>query len=84
MITVLLFARLREELGTERVELPAPADGWSLAELISALAGRYGAVWQEKLTAPHVIVSRNQEVFTDSERFRAGDEVAFYPPVTGG
>lgn len=85
MITVLLFARLREALGTDRVELAAPpATEWTLAELIEVLADRHGDAWRAELTAANVIVARNQEVFTEGERFAAGDEVAFFPPVTGG
>ena len=43
-----------------------------------------GVRWREVLTRPNVIRAVNQCVVTDNARLHDGDEVAFFPPVTGG
>lgn len=80
MQTVLFFARIREQLGASQLQC-APVD--SIDALIDELALR-GAEWAEILRAPNVIVAVNQVVVTFAQPLRDGDEIAFYPPVTGG
>lgn len=83
MITVRLFARLREQLGLSRVELE-PAALATAADVRAALARRYGEHWQQQLGADQIIVAVNQEVADWQSPVTDGDEVAFFPPVTGG
>lgn len=83
MITVLYFARFREKLGQDReiVALPAPA---TVESLLQALAAR-GGVWQEQLGGERpVLVAINEQMATLASALVAGDEVAIFPPVTGG
>lgn len=80
MLTVLFFAKIREQLGESRMQC-AYVD--SIDALIDALSAR-GEQWSEILRAPNVIVAVNQAVANKSNLLRDGDEVAFYPPVTGG
>jgi molybdopterin synthase sulfur carrier subunit len=83
MVKVLYFARLREELGrgSEEIALqPAVADVRALA---SQLAGRGGA-WAVLAAGGNVRVAVNQQMADASTVLRPGDEVAFFPPVTGG
>jgi molybdopterin synthase sulfur carrier subunit len=80
MQTVLFFAHIREQLGESQVRC-ASVD--SIDELINVLAVR-GAHWAETLRAPNVIIAVNQMVVTSAQPLRDGDEIAFYPPVTGG
>ncbi len=83
MIRLLYFASLRERLDSagESLELPQPA---TVEGLIEHLAGR-GGIWQEALqgTTP-VLVAVNQEMARPEQRIAEGDEVALFPPVTGG
>jgi len=84
MITVLYFARLREALGTgsERLALP-PAVG-NLNGLRALLVAR-GGVWAQELAPGKAVrVAVNQDVVTGDTRISDGDEIAFFPPVTGG
>jgi sulfur-carrier protein len=83
-ITILYFARLKEVFGrgSERVALP-----WSVntvGALREHLLARGGA-WEAELalTKP-VRVAVNQEIAGPEARIGADDEVAFFPPVTGG
>lgn len=80
MITVLFFARLREELGQSEMQL---AFTGSVAELKQQLIEQGGAAWSA-LAGENIVCAINQAVAKDHFPIAAGDEVAFYPPVTGG
>jgi molybdopterin synthase sulfur carrier subunit len=83
-ITVLYFAWLRERTGTSEETLALPDDVTSVAELVAFLAARspgYAAAFQNRGTVRCAV---NQEFADQFARIRPGDEVAFFPPVTGG
>jgi molybdopterin synthase sulfur carrier subunit len=85
MLTVLYFASLRERLGKSREELPLPNGApTTVASLVEALRARE-APWREAF-APGTSwrVAVNQRMADPATPLRAGDEVAFFPPVTGG
>lgn len=84
MITVLYFARLRETLGLAREELALPEDVRDVAALMTFLGARGGA-WQEVFgNVRQIRAAINQELANGPADIKAGDEVAFFPPVTGG
>lgn len=81
--TVIYLARLREVLGrgNEQVELP---DASTVATLVGSLRDRGGA-WAIELAAGRAVrVAVNQEMADLTAMLRDGDEVALFPPVTGG
>lgn len=82
-IHLLYFAGLREVLGvaTETLELPAEIE--TVAALRKLLAAR-GAPWTALVTTKNLRAAVNQEMAGQDARVHAGDEVAFFPPVTGG
>jgi molybdopterin synthase sulfur carrier subunit len=80
MIAVQYFARYREALGLEGEQLTG--DFASLDELRRHLLAR-GGVWQV-LAEQNLMCARNQELCTLQEPLLDGDEVAFFPTVTGG
>lgn len=83
MIEVRYFASLREALGRggETLEAEGPGD---VASLLARLRGR-GGVWREALGENQpVLVAVNQALATPDTPIADGDEVAFFPPVTGG
>lgn len=87
-ITLFYFARLKETLNysTEEIELPKSAceKGLSILQLKAFLAKR-GDVWQQMLLGKQKIRSAiNHELVDDNAQIANGDEVAFFPPVTGG
>lgn len=84
MVTVLYFARLREALGTGREELELAGSVADLGGLRACLVGRGGAWAAELASSKPVRVAVNQEMATDATPVKDGDEVAFFPPVTGG
>lgn len=83
-IRLLYFARVREELGfrTEMFEpAAAPVDVKTLREQLIAR----GAPWSVALAPGKAVrVSVNQDLARADTPVKAGDEVAFFPPVTGG
>jgi len=84
MIKVLYFARLREQLGTAGEEIPA-ADGLATVGDIATLLRRRGGAWSSVLGEGETIMAAvNQQMARRETPVADGDEVAFFPPVTGG
>jgi sulfur-carrier protein len=83
LLNVLYFASLREALGQSAETLVLPANA-TVAGLIEALRARGGA-WADALSASRRWrVAVNQEMAAFETPIKAGDEVAIFPPVTGG
>ena len=84
MLKLLYFARLREALDVAGEELPLPQHVADVKGLMQVLAARGGA-WQQEFDGCRLIrAAVNQELVSDSAGIKAGDEIAFFPPVTGG
>lgn len=82
-VTARYFARLREILDTERETVDCPV-GESVAGLRALLAAR-GGKWEEELTpSRQVMVAVNEQLTDPDTTLQEADEVAFFPPVTGG
>ena len=83
-VKILFFAGLREQLGSPGEEIELPSGVSTVAGLRSHLKARGGAY--EKAFADRNLVRSavNQEMVSLASPIKAGDEVAFFPPVTGG
>lgn len=80
-IVVRYFAKYREWLGVTGEQYAVVAGLHELRELIRSRHPAAGRI----LDDPRCIVAVNQTVVqADAVSLIAGDEVAFYPPVTGG
>ncbi len=83
-VKLLYFAGLREQVGTGGEELELPAGVSTLAGLRSHLVSRGGA-WQSAFAETRLVrMAVNQDMAQATTSIRPGDEVAFFPPVTGG
>ena len=83
-VKVLFFAGLREQLGTPDEELELPRGVDTVAGLRRHLESRGGA-WQTVFADKRLVrVAVNQDMAQPVTAIKAGDEVAFFPPVTGG
>ncbi|MDC9727253.1 MAG: molybdopterin converting factor subunit 1 [Candidatus Thioglobus sp.] len=76
---ILYFASLKENLKTssESIELE---NNTSVKQLRDLLANKHG----EHYFPSNILCAVNQEIATDATLIQTTDEVAFYPPVTGG
>lgn len=83
MLTVLYFARLRETLGVEREQVALPPGIHDIGELTTWLRKR-GAEWSALDLGGVIRCAVNQEIATANTPIADGDEVAYFPPVTGG
>jgi molybdopterin synthase sulfur carrier subunit len=83
-LTLVYLARLREAFGaaSERIELPAGVT--TVAALRAWLAARGGAWAAELAPGRAVRIAVNHDVALPDTPVRSGDEVALFPPVTGG
>ena len=84
MIKVLFFARLREQLQCSTLEVKFDPATNTLGALQQRLMDRGGPAWEENLGAENVVRAVNQETAELDQVLADGDEVAFFPPVTGG
>lgn len=75
-IHVKFFASLRERLGREAQEMEA-REGLTIGALWCAVSGADGL-------PANVLAALNHEYAASDQPVRDGDEVAFFPPVTGG
>jgi molybdopterin synthase sulfur carrier subunit len=83
-IRVLYFAGLKEALAKNSEDLELPQGVVTVAGLRELLRSR-GAAWEKALAAGRAVrVAVNQEMAGPESRISPGDEVAFFPPVTGG
>ena len=83
-LRVLYFASLREKVGTDAEELELPAGVATVAALrghLRARGGNYEKAFSEKVLLRAAV---NQDMVQPAASIKAGDEVAFFPPVTGG
>ncbi|SEG77232.1 molybdopterin converting factor subunit 1 [Marinobacterium lutimaris] len=78
------FASVREQLGTDEEQLELPAGVDTLADLIAWLRSERGEPWESVLGNPRLLCAVNQEMSTQDAAITQSDEVAFFPPVTGG
>ena len=81
---ILYFASLREKLGCDAEEIELPPGVSTVAALRAHLRSRGGA-WSDALAEGKLLrAAVNQDMAPPTAPVKAGDEVAFFPPVTGG
>ncbi|MDB6051406.1 MAG: moaD [Pseudomonas sp.] len=79
-VQVLYFARFRETLG---VDSEAVEGAYLTIRALREFLVLRGGVWQV-LAERNLMCARNEELCQLDEPLEPGDEVAFFPPVTGG
>ncbi|NWG86451.1 MAG: molybdopterin converting factor subunit 1 [Hydrogenophilaceae bacterium] len=83
-ITLLYFARLREQFGTGSETVTLPDTIKTVGELVVWLRVR-GGNWATELAEGRAFrLAVNQDMADAGTALQAGDEVAIFPPVTGG
>lgn len=83
MIQILYFASIREQLNRADEQLELPESVNTVAELREFLVTRDG-VSRNELSSNNILIAVNQTIVNNDEAVHDGDEVAFFPQVTGG
>ena len=83
-VTIRFFARLREQVGMEQMQMPLPEGVRTIGQIAELIMANHPKLGSEALLAEQVVTARNHNVVGFDERVAAGDEIAFFPPVTGG
>lgn len=81
MIKVLFFAALREQLANEEISIAS--DNVSTIEDVIKYLMSLHPEWKTAFSHS-LLYAVNQEMVSKNHPVKAGDEVAFFPPVTGG
>ncbi|WP_440874594.1 MoaD/ThiS family protein [Thalassotalea sp. PLHSN55] len=82
MIKVIFFAALREQLGCGEIELAAQ-DLQNIADVKAKLVQLHPN-WQATFENQSLLSAVNHDMVDAQTQVTSGDEVAFFPPVTGG
>jgi molybdopterin synthase sulfur carrier subunit len=81
---LLYFALLRERIGMAEETVALPAGITTVDSLLGWLRGR-GPAYEAALADPAMVrVAVNQDYARGNDPVQPGDEVALFPPVTGG
>jgi molybdopterin synthase sulfur carrier subunit len=83
MINVLFFAQVRQLLGTAKLEIEASTK-LSTAEDLRAQLAKKDDKWAKVMASDKLLVAINQTMSHWDASIKDNDEVAFFPPVTGG
>jgi molybdopterin synthase sulfur carrier subunit len=83
-VTILYFAWLRDRIGRAEETLELPAGVVTIANLITHLRGRGGGYESVFSLGRVVRAAVNQDFAAADTVVAPGDEIAFFPPVTGG
>ena len=82
MIKVVFFAALREQLNCS--ELSLNNDKLTTVADLKAELARKNENWQQVFANNALLSAVNHDIVTNEQAIKSGDEVAFFPPVTGG
>jgi len=84
MARILYFASLAETVGAKSEQLELPADCLTVADLVESLRARGEPFAGAFDGSTRILVAVNQEMSEPSAAIGPADEIAFFPPVTGG
>ncbi|GAN68509.1 molybdopterin converting factor small subunit MoeD [Acetobacter orleanensis NRIC 0473] len=83
-VTIFYFAALREQMGRESETVSMPAPSVTVETLVGELRRKDGVMDEVFAASPRLRVAINQTLATFQDTVRPGDELAFFPPMTGG
>jgi sulfur-carrier protein len=81
---LLYFAWLRERIGLSEERVDPPSGVVSVADLVAWLRSRSAGYAEALADTARVRCAVNQEFATSDAAVADGDEIAFFPPITGG
>jgi molybdopterin converting factor subunit 1 len=84
MVTILYFAWLREHTGCANEQIKITANMQTVGNIVSYLKAQSNGHSKALADMETVRVAVNRSYGTTETAIAAGDEIAFFPPVTGG
>ncbi len=84
MIRIRFFARVRDEIGCAELVLDTLPDAVESVGALTEYLKSRDEVLQRVLSEPNILVAVNQEMALPTDAVKIGDEIAYFPPVTGG
>mgnify|MGYP000966479011 FL=1 len=81
MLRVLFFAQTRELIGLDAIEVN---ENFATVEELRQHLAAQGDKWALALQSDKLLVAINQTLMPLESAVKNGDEIAFFPPVTGG
>lgn len=84
MLRIHYFASVREAVGRDREQIEMPGDVGTVADLVRHLRTVDEGFERMLDEQEQVLVAVNQAVAGDEAAVADGDEVAFFPPMSGG
>ncbi len=82
MIKIVFFAALREQLNCS--ELSINIQGLTTVADVKKQLANTDEQWQQIFANDSLLSAVNHDMVSDEQTIKSGDEVAFFPPVTGG
>jgi sulfur-carrier protein len=83
MLKLCYFASVREQVGKTEENITLPAEITTVGELSMFLADR-GEAWKILADSKSVLIAVNQQVSSREQVLLGSEEIAFFPPMTGG
>lgn len=83
-VTIFYFAALREQMGRETETVRLPAQPITVEALVRELRQKNVGMNEVFAASPRIRVAINQTLATFQDTVKPGDELAFFPPMTGG
>lgn len=84
VLKVRFFSLIREALDCEELNLEFTTETVTIDDVKRRLSAQGGVDWQDVLMQPNVVHALNHRVVESSQALSDGDEIAFFPPMTGG
>ncbi|WP_138380268.1 molybdopterin converting factor subunit 1 [Luteithermobacter gelatinilyticus] len=81
---LLYFARIKEQIGQSEEDLPLPANVRTVADLLDYLRSRGEHYRRALADESRIRLAVNQVYVTPDHEINEADEVAIFPPMTGG
>ncbi len=85
MLKIVFFARLRELMDFDEIDIDLSKEQIeNVADALNMLSDKYNQFNDYMEQGNRLMIAVNQEIGSSDKKLIAGDELALFPPVTGG